>query len=601
MRRTYRTIQGALPLLARAVGRKLDVTVGIGGDSAHTNGSHIQLPSLPIDMPTEELETLAFGYLEHEAAHVRYTDFDDYKPDQGAHRMFSNIIEDIRIEKELGEAYPGFATDLQKLTALLVERGEMGADPTPDASLAQLMGSYVLLRGRHDVLGPDELGDAADKAEKAFRKAVTPGLATRVSAALNEIEGLTSTREAVELARDLLRFVREEQAQQEQQSQPPADSHGQMSAAGGQSGPGGDGGDADAQPEAGGGSGSKDEPAGESDNDRKGDGANSGAADGSATEDDPTGQPDAEDESDEEKREAARKMAEALNGLLEDDGMAGPKGPGEAAAEALQQEARQAPAYGAGDQRTSQPIVPKGAATAELARVAAATGALRARLQGLLASVKRSSRTPARRGKRFDPRRLIRARTGDPRVFVAKKPGVAVNTAVQILLDRSGSMSRRMKLARESALACSLALEGISGVAVAASAFPGFTADVEPLSRFGQTVRATAGRYAAVAADGGTPMIEALLWGAEQLAMRPEPRKVCLVVTDGYPYDRETTAELVRRCWAGNIEVLGIGIGTDPEAMKAVFPVTRVVDSVNDLAEAMFTMLRETLSGRPVA
>ena len=98
------TIQGALPLVARAVGRRLDVTVEIGGSDAYTDGTHIQLPALPLDMSCENMATLAFGYLEHEAAHVRYTDMDNFKPDNGLHQMFTNIFEDVRIEKALGKS-----------------------------------------------------------------------------------------------------------------------------------------------------------------------------------------------------------------------------------------------------------------------------------------------------------------------------------------------------------------------------------------------------------------------------------------------------------------------------------------------------------------
>ena len=184
LRRDHHTIQGALPLVARAVGRKLDVVVEIGGTDAYTDGKHIQLPDLPLDMSMNDVATLAFGYLEHEAAHVRYTEMEDFTPESGLHKAFTNIFEDVRIEKELGEEYPGFAEDLRGLTEILVNRGEMGGTPDPDASLAVKMSNYALLRSRYDVLGPDALKAPAELAEQEFRNAVPPGLATRVGAAL---------------------------------------------------------------------------------------------------------------------------------------------------------------------------------------------------------------------------------------------------------------------------------------------------------------------------------------------------------------------------------------------------------------------------------
>ena len=65
----------ALPLLASVLGRKYGVQVRIGGDTAFTNGNIIQLPSLPLD-GDETLIGLIRGYLDHEAAHIRATDFD---------------------------------------------------------------------------------------------------------------------------------------------------------------------------------------------------------------------------------------------------------------------------------------------------------------------------------------------------------------------------------------------------------------------------------------------------------------------------------------------------------------------------------------------
>ncbi|MBL8269561.1 MAG: hypothetical protein JNL55_24410, partial [Steroidobacter sp.] len=70
--RQQRTLVGALPFVARAIGRRMNIEIRIGGQQAHTDRrSYIQLPTLPFEDP--EVETLAFGYLEHEAAHIRYT------------------------------------------------------------------------------------------------------------------------------------------------------------------------------------------------------------------------------------------------------------------------------------------------------------------------------------------------------------------------------------------------------------------------------------------------------------------------------------------------------------------------------------------------
>jgi cobaltochelatase CobT len=70
------TLRNALPIVAAALGRKLGVEVGVGGHDACTDGLRIQIPDVPEDPASRDL---AWGYLAHEAAHVRYTDFVVYE------------------------------------------------------------------------------------------------------------------------------------------------------------------------------------------------------------------------------------------------------------------------------------------------------------------------------------------------------------------------------------------------------------------------------------------------------------------------------------------------------------------------------------------
>jgi cobaltochelatase CobT len=101
------TLKNALPIVASALGRKLGVEVGVDGHDAGTNGTRVQIPDVPDDPGSRDL---AWGYLAHKAAHVRYTDFAVYE--QAAREgplqaMLQNRIEDVRIERELARPYPG--------------------------------------------------------------------------------------------------------------------------------------------------------------------------------------------------------------------------------------------------------------------------------------------------------------------------------------------------------------------------------------------------------------------------------------------------------------------------------------------------------------
>ncbi|MDV7400796.1 hypothetical protein RZS08_55785, partial [Arthrospira platensis SPKY1] len=69
--------------------------------------------------------------------------------------------------------------------------------------------------------------------------------------------------------------------------------------------------------------------------------------------------------------------------------------------------------------------------------------------------------------------------------------------------------------------------------------------------------RASAQGVRGIRAPGGGPVRRA---GAE-LARRPEPRRLLVVATDGDPDDVEAARQIIARCRAGGIEVLGLGIG----------------------------------------
>ena len=213
---------GALPLLAQALGDKYGVKVDIGGDRAWTDGDTIQLPALPLE-DDGKLWILANGYLDHEASHIRFTDFTVSRGATPLHEAISNILEDIRVDARLGERYPGCLSNSRRLDARLVAEGDYQV-PTTDAHPAQVLQRYLLQRGRALLLESEALTPLADRTEAVFRQVFSPGLATRLSAALYGARDLASTQAAVDLAARLVALLKDE-------TQPPPDSGGQGEAA----------------------------------------------------------------------------------------------------------------------------------------------------------------------------------------------------------------------------------------------------------------------------------------------------------------------------------------------------------------------------------
>jgi cobaltochelatase CobT len=109
-------VLGCLPLLADVLGRSYGVAVEIGGDDAFTDGWTIRLPALPATADPDFLG-LVRGYIDHEAAHIRYTDLallaaENPNP---LEKHIWNSFEDWRVERELARLFPGCAANFRWL------------------------------------------------------------------------------------------------------------------------------------------------------------------------------------------------------------------------------------------------------------------------------------------------------------------------------------------------------------------------------------------------------------------------------------------------------------------------------------------------------
>ena len=199
---------GALPILAAMLGQKLGVQVVIGGSRACTDGQTICLPALPPDADPS-LAILANGYIDHEAAHIRYTDFGIEKP-TGLTGRITNILEDTRIERLLGERFPGCRHNLAKLVAVL--EAEETLLPPLDAPLqAQVCTALdTLLRAR--LLGQAALSAPADILEARLDGLLPPGVVTKLLALAFAVEDTTSTAEVIALAQRIVAMLEEEAA-----------------------------------------------------------------------------------------------------------------------------------------------------------------------------------------------------------------------------------------------------------------------------------------------------------------------------------------------------------------------------------------------------
>lgn len=124
-------IMSCLPLLVCILGKQYNITVEIGGTTAYTNGKTIHIPSLKIDAD-EIYINMTRGYVDHEAAHIRYTDFQLLQKANLTKLQFHlfNIIEDWRVETLLGKHFPGCRKNFDFIIAYLFgkERQKAGSN-----------------------------------------------------------------------------------------------------------------------------------------------------------------------------------------------------------------------------------------------------------------------------------------------------------------------------------------------------------------------------------------------------------------------------------------------------------------------------------------
>ncbi|MCB1814044.1 MAG: hypothetical protein KDK04_20345, partial [Candidatus Competibacteraceae bacterium] len=226
----------------------------------------------------------------------------------------------------------------------------------------------------------------------------------------------------------------------------------------------------------------------------------------------------------------------------------------------------------------------------------ASTTLLRRRLAGLVQAQHAASVWCSRRGRRLQGRALYRLSLPDPVLFQRYAEQPVLETAVYILLDRSTSMRRRMALAAQAALGLALALEALPGVVVQVSAFPGSQDErLLPLVGFSEHSRRVAGRFQ-FAAQGNTPLPSALWRAGFELLQRPEPRRLLLTITDGEPQNTAAAQDVIARCRASRLEVLGVGIKAQ-QTVQTLFGPTYAValDESAELAPALFQLLQRQL------
>lgn len=545
-------LKNALPIVAAAYGEKFGVKVLIQGQDAFTDGERIVIPTANPDDP--HYQQIAWGYLAHEAAHIRHTNFDMVQKasSKPIRKALLNIIEDVRIENELAKDYPGTRRSISKVIEYMVDTQQMCVPEQLEP--ASNLQAWLLFRLRCHFLGQKALTPLYQAVDERVRQLFPAAAMSRLSAMLTAVPSLASTGEVLKLVDAIVAMLEEE-------SRPPQDES-----------------DADSGNDIG------QDASNDSNNSS---GSQTPETDSSATGDfAETGDSDNSDQADN-----LRQALEASAAQFEPDTFA-------QVAEVLSEQAE-------GHQGVTPLSLPQAEQAmlgdeAILTLSASESAQIRARLRGMVQSSQDNRNHAKRHGLRVATHRLAASQAGESRLFIQRQPRIAPNAAVHLLVDISGSMGKPIgegnrkyfHVANEAALALAMALEGIPGVVPAVSYFPGIHQEVSIALLPKQSVRHRAACFDQKP-RGCTPMAQAMWFAANSLLAQKQKRKLMIVLTDGDPDDWAATHDIVDRCRRSGFELLGIGIQT--RSVEKFFPQSIVINDVKDLKRELFEVTQQLL------
>jgi len=585
-------IQRAQPIIASGISQKAGVRVVFGGTRAYTDGMTIYQPLPADDNPAYGV--LVMGRTAHEAAHILDSqpimrlysaagDQDRLSNFRGTpvpvvtptHLALTKLFEEIRIEDNVGQKlFPGYGPLFRETIAELVRMKEF-AEPNDKSTPAAIFQMYVLYQMRATFLNQEGLAPYADAALGRFQRMFSPSALVRTDAVLAQAPMMKTTQDAADIAIQLLSLLENESAEESATSDDErADLSDDMDMP-----------DPSTHACANDASASGKGPTVE---------ANSGSRTIPAADERPLALHSAASEQTsieavgmqvKHRQNAAQVLDAAEIDFLPHVG--------DMLASALHDMAEaDLKSYG-GNQYAQEPLSQLAIdPSTVLSSVRSLTMALNARLRGAFQVEKTLRRGNKTFGTRLDRRRLALTVKPNAAVFSTHRRYVVTDVVIELLTDRSTSMrGEQLTIALQSTLALQESLQGMAGVSVRSSVFPGYGQARETLIDYNEAVRSHANRIRAVIASGGTPLLEALFNTVSTLVVRPEARKIVLVLTDGLPpsSEFERCRALIASCWKGGVEVYGVGVRVD--GMSEIFPIYCNVTDLSTLPSKLFAML----------
>ncbi|HCL5580944.1 TPA: VWA domain-containing protein [Citrobacter freundii] len=616
-------IYNSLPIVARALGDQLNITVTVGGSDAYASvvdgkGSI----NIPFYKDAESISDAILGFTVHEAAHIRFTEFDLLSPALNAlsgqsveirndfgdlvasgrynkkvlHSLW-NIAEDLRIERSIVRLFPGSLRYLQAVRSFVFD-GDIESSDVP----ATIYLDTMLLCGRQRYHGFDT---HAEIRRNEFISVFGQDLLDKSLDTLGLAVFADSTLDCLDVARQLYDLAIDAFKQEQEDKESPTPSQPDQES--GSSGDSKDNSDSDDAPGSAGGS-----------DDRSDDSPDSDTKDASGNSGNSDGQPDSPDDNAPDASGSSGDKSDSC-----DNGNSSGSPNYDPFADADDADIDRA-AKDISDKfndkmqdkltpvQRAKPVNPFSVSPAKsfvtsnecVARGINASAGLRQSLNGLLQGMQHVRRTYKESGHKIEGRLLPTVFTGNSKVFKHKSKTVSLNSAFTILLDSSGSMGGSIVEAEAAVISLLHALDNLSGVTTSAYHFPHANGNsVGKLKDRKQTLRqAISANHFGIGAQGSTPLSGALWPAIIDLAVEKADQRILIVCTDGDP-DKGTEQDIIKMindAKSDGMVVIGIGFGSVNQSMMSrIFGKTGVaIGSLSNLRSKLFDVARRALLNR---
>jgi cobalamin biosynthesis protein CobT len=582
----------ALAMLASIIGRRhgIEVVFDAGVQTAATDGKKIFLPLIS-DLGNDDHVALIEGLLDHEAMHVRFTDFSvklgTYGPIVAT---LTNLFEDVWGEREQAVVYPGCARNIRKSMQVMIE---MGLYKGPDADISNEAPASILVNWLINGLlarwyGLDELQVFTAQYRVHVDAVLGKDLADEIWTIACKVDGISSTKESQKLALSIVNLLKKKAKEQSEQGQP---QQGQPQ---------------QGQPQQG----QSEQGQSEQGQSAQGQSEQGQSEQGQSAQGQPSDAPSSPSALESILSATADQIAAGDMGTRICAALASEKKGGRASSIDPAELAVEMSGSAGGQmirlrprQKVDTVLDERSRLRQEAAFTASRPIAVRLgnRLEDVLQARTDSVVLHKRSGRKLSSRRTPGIALGKLDVFRNEEEGLELDTAVSLLVDASGSMSDNFEGYRTGAndegsrivsalavsIAASLALDKHS-IPFEVACFGEFFV---PQKSFDEPFRTLKTTYLAEYL-GGTLTGCAVAKATTSLLSRPESRKVLVVITDGDPDNERTSAAMINECRMLGVEIALVFIGNDgvffEDMLKKLdFKVSRATDASN-LAKQFF-------------